>query len=194
MLHVRLLPLAIVILIAMTINGCGDNSSERVAQVALEGSKRQAALDQEMARLNQQVTEANRSLIESNGQSQRQVLALAQDVERQQGKLDQERRDLTRLRDRESLLAPVFLTIGTLAVCSLPLVLCWYLLRGLWRESSEAPVTQLLVDQLLLVDDALGLPNPSFERLLPSGSKAAISMASNPVQPSAENAHGQLGS
>ncbi len=40
-------------------------------------------------------------------------------------------------RYRESLLVPVLSTTGLLLITSLPLVLCWYLLRGLQHETAD---------------------------------------------------------
>ncbi len=143
------------ILLAMiAATGCGSDS-DRVAEVALESSRRQAALDREMARLNREITEGTRQLVESRGEADRQILAQQQELQQQRQQLDDERRGIASQRLRESLLAPILTNLGWLAVCSLPLVLCWYLLHGLGRESAETPVTQLLVDHLMLSDDPL---------------------------------------
>ena len=161
----KLSPLTMTMLLAMiAASGCGSDS-DRVAQVALEGSQRQAALDQEMARLNREVTEGTRQLIQSRGEADRQILAQQQDLQQQRQQLDDERRDVASQRLHESLLAPIFMNLGWLAVGSLPLILCWYLLHGLGRESAETPVTQLLVDHLMLSDDPLVQPGTSSDRL-----------------------------
>ena len=89
----KLRPLRTMILLAMiAASGCGSDS-DRVAQVALEASQRQAALDQEMARLNREVTEGTRQLIQSRGEADRQILAQQQDLQQQRQQLDDERRD-----------------------------------------------------------------------------------------------------
>ena len=115
-------PSATTILLAMiAASGCGSDS-DRVAQVALEASQRQAALDQEMARLNREVTEGTRQLIQSRGEADRQILAQQQDLQQQRQQLDDERRGIASQRLRESLLAPILTNLGWLAVGSLPLV------------------------------------------------------------------------
>ena len=126
--------------------GCSD--SERVAEVALAGSKRQADLDQEMIRLNREVAAGTTRLVEAQAQADQQVLAAQHDLQQQRDALETERRQLAEKRTAESLLAPILLTLGSLVVCSLPLVLCWYLLRELGSDPAELEVTQLFIDQL----------------------------------------------
>jgi hypothetical protein len=95
-------------------------------------------------------------------------LAQQHELQQQRQQLDDERRGIASQRLRESLLAPILVNLGWLAVCSLPLVLCWYLLHGLGRDSAETPVTQLLIDHLMLVDDPLRLPSQGSARLADS--------------------------
>ncbi len=163
----------IALLLAMiAAEGCGSDS-DRVAQIALEASQRQAAQDQEMAKLNQTVAEGTRQMTAERGEANRQLLAMEQNLQTQRDDLDAERRSMGAARRRESLLAPVLTTIGALIVCALPLVLCWYLLHGLGAESSETEVTGMLTEQLLLRDDPLPLghsplaelPGPDPEKL-----------------------------
>ena len=155
------------LLLLILASGCSD--SERVAQVALEGSKRQADLDQEMTRLNREVAQGTRRLVEARSEADQQLLAQQHDVQQQRDALETERRGIASDRARESILAPVLLTVGSLLVCSLPLILCWFLLQRLGQESAETQVTQLLVEQMAAQDDrqllpqadSIGLPPPS---------------------------------
>ena len=119
-----------------------------------------------MSQLNREVAEGTKHLTEERGEADRQMLAFEQNLQQQRDGLEQERHDIAATRVRESLLVPVLETIGTLAVCSLPLVLCWYLLHGLGKESSESAVSQVLVDQLLTQDDPLPL-DPDSQGKLP---------------------------
>ena len=134
------------ILTAPMLIGCSD--SERVADVALAGSKRQADLDQEMIHLNREVAAGTSRLVEAQGQADQKHLSAQQDLQQQRDALETERRQLAERRNAESLLAPIFLTLGSLLICSLPLVLCWYLLRELGSDPAELEVTQLFIDQL----------------------------------------------
>ncbi len=147
---------ALILLILIGISGCGDEN-DRVAQIALQSSQRQAAQNQEMAQLNREVAEGTRRLTEERGEADRQMLALEDNLQKQRDELEIERRQIAAARNRESLLVPMLKSSGMLAVCSLPLVLCWYLLHGLGRESSEAAISQLLVEELLQQDNPLPL-------------------------------------
>lgn len=62
-------------------------------------------------------------------------------------------------RHRESILGPLITTIGTLLVCALPLVLCWFLLHGLRKGGEEADISQLLVEEIVSDQPTL-LPLP----------------------------------
>jgi hypothetical protein len=42
----------------------------------------------------------------------------------------------------------VLWTLGILLMCCLPLLLCWQLLTGLAKETQEATITQLLIDEV----------------------------------------------
>ena len=138
--------MTLVIVTAPMLVGCSD--SERVAEVALAGSKRQADLDQEMIRLNRDVASGTTRLVEAQAQADQQILAAQHELQQQRDALETERRQLAEKRTAESLLAPILLTLGSLFVCSLPLVLCWYLLRELGSDPAELEVTQLFIDQL----------------------------------------------
>jgi hypothetical protein len=140
-----------ILLAAIGVTGCSDN--ERVAEVALTGSKRQADLDQEMIRLNREVAAGTQRLIEAQGQADQQALAAQRDLQKQRDALETERRQIAEKRASESLLAPILLTLGSLVVCSLPLVLCWYLLRDLGHDAAETEVFRLLIDELIDDDE-----------------------------------------
>ena len=138
--------LVLTIVTAPMLIGCTD--SERVAEVALAGSKRQADLDQEMIHLNRDVASGTTRLVEAQAQADQQILAAQHELQQQRDALETERRQLAEKRTAESLLAPILLTLGSLVVCGLPLVLCWYLLRELGSDPAELEVTQLFIDQL----------------------------------------------
>jgi hypothetical protein len=149
----------LILLATIGVIGCSDN--ERVAEVALTGSKRQADLDQEMIRLNREVAAGTQRLIEAQGQADQQALAAQHDLQKQRDALELERRQIAEKRASESLLAPILFTLGSLTVCSLPIVLCWFLLRGLGHDAAETEVSRLLIDQLIDDDEVEpGDPSP----------------------------------
>jgi hypothetical protein len=145
-------------LIAMTASGC-TSDSERVAQVALEGSRRQASQNEELAKLNREVAAGTRQLIEARHEADHHLLAQQQDLQTQRDLLDGERRELASERNRESVLGPVLVTTAALLVCCLPLVLCWFLLHRLGTESSDSQLTQILLDELNVTGGAELVPH-----------------------------------
>ena len=105
-----LLRLMMVMLLAIIAGGC-SNDSERVAEVAVEAAKRQAALDQEMTRLNREVADGTRRLVEAQGEADKQLLDQQQNLQTQRDLLDSERRD-----DRRPAPAGIAPVPGALAV------------------------------------------------------------------------------
>ena len=153
-------------ILIVSIAGC-DNDDDRVAQVAQESAERQAQQNQEMSKLNREVATGTRRLVEADSKARQELIVAQKDLARQQAdlaqqhdKLEVERHDLAALRYRESLLAPVIAGIGLLLLCSLPLVLAWYLLQG-WRQekADETAIGNLLVEELVSQCPLL-LPQP----------------------------------
>jgi hypothetical protein len=90
-----------------------------------------------MGRLNREVAEGTRRTAET---TQRQL-----DFQRE---LQAERRDLARSYRQESLLAAVIDHLGEVLVCLLPLVVCWYLLRGIRSDNDDAVVAEILIEEI----------------------------------------------
>jgi hypothetical protein len=140
--------LTIVLLIAGSVlSGCDED--KRLAQMAQENAQRQAAQNEEMARLNREVAEGSKRLVEASAEANDKLLTAQQTLDGQRNQVDGERRSLADERHRESILVPLITTVGTLLVCGLPLVLCWFLLHGLRRSGEEADISQLLAEELV---------------------------------------------
>jgi hypothetical protein len=132
----------------------GCSPDDRVTQVALQTSAQQAEQNQELAHLNREVAEGTRRLVESRGNADQQLLEQQRDVQSGLDRLEAERRAITADRNRESLLATALITGGALAACSLPLILCCYLLHRLGPATIDAELSQLLVEQLARLPQA----------------------------------------
>lgn len=154
-------------LLLMALAGCNDNENARVAQVAQEAARQQAAQNQEMARLNQEVARAHQQQIDAEAQARETLLVMSQDVQVQQNALEAERQDMAGERRElaeeqrwDSILGPTMLGIASLAASMLPLILCWYLLDGLRHDrGDEADLAQLLVLDMA-ADAPVLLPPP----------------------------------
>ena len=137
----------VVLAVLMMASGCSDENA-RVAQVSVEAAQRQAEQVQEMSRLNREVAAGTKRLIEGQAEADQHWQTMQQGIHDQFNQLETERRQQADTRQRESLLAPVLLTLGVLLVCSLALLVCWRLLTGLGPENEEPAMTQLLLDEI----------------------------------------------
>jgi hypothetical protein len=159
-------PIVILALAASLLAGCVKDEDDRLAEIAAEHARQQAAQNQEMARLNREIATGSRNLVEADAKSRDELLAMSREVQEQQNQLEAERRALAVERRRESLLAPILSTSLLLVVCSLPLVLCWYLLHGLRQDAaSAAELNEVLIVELAAEQPAF-LPAPAaFESI-----------------------------
>jgi Skp family chaperone for outer membrane proteins len=137
------------------IGGCSED--ERLAKMAQDSVQQQRSQNEEMTRLNREVAQGVKRLVESENESRKELTGLQRDIQqqhadtgRQRDQLEVERRQLATERYRESLLAPVLPHVVLLVVCALPLVLAWYLLHG-WRCESQddLAIGELLIEELV---------------------------------------------
>jgi len=131
---------------AVLLPGCDENG--RLARQAEKNAQRQAEQNEEMARVNREIAEGSKRLVQANAESTDKLLTQQDSLDHERGQIDGERRSLADERHRESLLGPALTTLGWLLVCSLPLVLCWYLLHGLRHGDEDAEISRLLVEEI----------------------------------------------
>jgi hypothetical protein len=155
----RLSILIATITLAM-MTGC-ESQDSRLSDLAEQTTYQQAAQNEAMAELTQQVTEDHRRVVETVEESRRDVVALDREVREERNELDQERKAMSRVRFRESKLAPAIHSFGLLLVAALPLVICVHLLRGLSGQSDDEVAVDFLLRELTLSDSLLRLPGPS---------------------------------
>jgi hypothetical protein len=147
----------LVLVTGLLITGC-DEEDERLAEFAQQSTAQQAQQNRSTAELARDATENQRQMVESVEKSRQDLAGLHETLAEQRTSIDEERRDLTNERHRESLLAPVLSSIGLLMVTSLPLVLCWYLLRGLSSEPVDDSAVSRVLIQELVAEQPLLLP------------------------------------
>ena len=142
-----ILRLSIVMLAALAI-GCPEDD-EQMVEFARETNRQQAAQNKAITQLNKAAAESHHRVVEAVAKSRQEIVMLERDVAKQRERLEEERRSLANERHRESLLAPVFNTIGMLLVTAIPLAVCWMLLYGLRQPVSDEEVAELLVHELV---------------------------------------------
>lgn len=150
-------------MLVMTI-GCGENDG-RLARMAAEAARQQAAQNEEMARLNREVASGTKQLVEGDAKARQELIAAQRDLQRQQEQvgaqrdaLETERKTWARQRRTESVYAPILSTLGMTLLALLPLVLCWYLLQGLGRTDDEQ-IGEILIADIVSEEPQL-LPAP----------------------------------
>jgi len=144
------------------LTGCTDN--EEVARVAMQAADRQAQQNSEMARLNREVAEGTRRLVEADAEARKEVLAMQRDLQgqasevgRQRDLLESERRGIAAQRLRESILGPIIANMSPLLVCALVLIFCGLLVYGLRsdRGDDDSVVAEVLIEELASAEPKL---------------------------------------
>ena len=126
----------------------GCTSDERVVTIAREADDRQAQQNAHMAETVRAETEARQEM----ARLQRDVQTHQAEIGQQRDTLEAERREITKQRQTESLLAPMLESFGLLLAVALLLGFCWSLLIGLNREGEPehtAAANELLLQELL---------------------------------------------
>ena len=151
----KVLLLVAIVLVAAS-SGCAGED-ERLARLAQTTNQQQTDQNVAMAENTRAVAEGNRALIESENQSRQELVAFQRDLRsdqaelsRQRESLDRERRSQAAAERRDSLLAPVIVTLGLLLACIAPLIIAGFSLLGLYieptREEGEALLTELWLE------------------------------------------------
>jgi hypothetical protein len=151
----KVLLLATIVLVVVS-SGCEDDD-ERLARLAQTSNQQQAEQNVAMAENTRAVAEGSIALIEAENQSRQELVALQRDLRsdqaelsRQRESLDRERRSQAAAERRDSLLAPVIVTLGLLLACIAPLIIAGFSLLGLYmeptREEGEALLTELWLE------------------------------------------------
>lgn len=137
----------LILLSIVLLSGC-RSESERVADIATQAMREQASQNEEMARLNREIADAARHLVEADSQSRRELLAAYEQFVTQRDALEQERRQIAATRIRDSLLAPVLWHLGTMALCMLPIALVILVIRQRLPSEPEL-INEVLIEDML---------------------------------------------
>jgi hypothetical protein len=136
-----------IVLLPLTLTLTGCEEDKELADLAKETNQQQAKQNQEMAKLNREVAEGSKRLVQATAESTAKVLTMQQQLQNQRSDVENERQQLAEERNAESVLGPALVVTASLLAICLPLVLCWYLLHGLWRENDPL-INDLLIDEL----------------------------------------------
>ncbi len=150
--EIRVMLLAVLCLTWIT--GCGEpDRYKEVAEVAREGADRQDSQNSEMVRLNREVVEGTRKMIEADAQARKEMVVVHQELQAERDTLnvgfnllESERKQIAEQRRKESAIVPALKTIGTALVATSVVVLCLVLLIGQRNtDASDAELNELLI-------------------------------------------------
>lgn len=166
---------AVLILMPLLANSCAD-PDHRLVELSQESLERQAQQNDQIASQAQETAEASRQMVEADAQARREMIEVHKELQAERNSLDRQHEDLERerkhiaqSRHRDPIIANAMLTIGLLIVSVLPLVVCIYLLRGLWGATADEAVGELLIAELASEASVL---LPANSRRLSSSSEA----------------------
>jgi hypothetical protein len=158
MIRNRMLRVAIQTILGLSsIVGC----NERVVEVAREAADRQAAQNEQMGELQQEVARGSRSLVEADAAARHAIVGVHRDLqaERRQlnaslNDLEVKRQQLVGERRTESLLLTLGSALGGLLLVVVLMGFLWQLLAtARTSDSVDVELNQLLVEQLLGAQD-----------------------------------------
>ncbi len=143
-------------LTAIVVVALGCSADERLVRQAERASERQADQNREIARQNQEFSQATQQLLAHDAQARHEAMNLQHDLQAEQSvighqrdELERERRQRALWRDRDPLIASAITDLGLLLACLLPLGLCWYLLFALRREPADRELGEILATEIV---------------------------------------------
>lgn len=138
--------------------GCDEEDRHKqVAEVAIQAAERQAQQNTEMARLNREVAEGTRRMVEADAEARKEIIAVHQEIQSERASLsdgfetlEAERKQMAQERRTESILVPAARTIGVALVAVVVVGFCVFVLFGLRRaDASDAELNELLIHDLV---------------------------------------------
>jgi hypothetical protein len=153
--------LTFVVLIAI---GC-SSGDERLVELSRESTERQADQNRLVETNNRQVLEATNRLVEADAKSRmenielhRQIEAERSGINQQRDSLEQERRQIAGERIRDPIIAESIRAVAGLIAAILPLLVCLFLLRGLFHKSDQETLAEVLIEDLVSGQPLLSEP------------------------------------
>src|ERR1700733_3939519 len=149
----------LVVLIAI---GC-SSSDDRLVDLSQKSADRQGGQKRLVEANNRQVLEATKRLVEADARGRTENLELHRQIEversgvnRQRDALEYERRQIAAQRNRDPIIAESIQLAAGLIAAVLPLLVCLFLLRGLFDKPDQEVLAELLVDDLVSRQPLLG--------------------------------------
>ena len=152
------------IFVALIGIGC-SSGDERLVEVSRESAERQADQNRLVETNNRQVLEATNRLIEADAKSRTEHIELHRQIEsertgvnQERDALEQERRQIADERIRDPIIAESIRAVAGLIAAILPLLVCLFLLRGLFHKSDQDALAEVLIEDLVSRQPLLSEP------------------------------------
>src|SRR5580704_4124335 len=150
--------------VAMIGIGC-SSGDEQLVELSRQSADRQAEQNRLVEDNNRQVLEATHKLVEADAKSRtenvelhRQIEAERSGINQQRDAVEQERRQIAQDRNRDTIVADSILALGGLIATILPLLVCLFLLRGLFHKSDHEALAEVLIEDLVSRQPLLSRP------------------------------------
>jgi len=177
----RVMTSAALLMLLATV-GCSkpDMRDQRLAEFAKQSMEQQAKQNDRIAEQSkavveesQRLAEATKELVAHDAQARQELIAAQEKLTTQlnqqratidagRDQLEQDRREIAEQRSRDPILAAAVQSVGLLIACSLPLIVCVFVIRRMSsNEPDDAAVAELLVHELTSDRPRL-LPGPSL--------------------------------
>ena len=148
----------------LTASGCDEDKHKRLAEMAERHLERQAEQNRQVTKLQHEVMEGGRHLVEADAQARHELVALQRelqaersDVGKQRDLLERARSDLAAQRRLDPIIASAITNVALLLVCLWPLALCWRLLNRRLEIADDSAIAEVLLEDLVR-DQPLLLP------------------------------------
>jgi hypothetical protein len=175
----------LVVLIAI---GC-SSSDDRLVDLSQKSADRQADQNRLVEANNRQVLEATKRLVEADARGRTENLELHRQIEversgvnQQRDALEHERRQIAARRNRDPIIAESIQLAAGLIAAVLPLLVCLFLLRGLFDKPDQDALAELLIDDLVSRQPLLD--HPASLNLPETGGNPRLPVESPPEAPS----------
>jgi hypothetical protein len=134
--------------------GC-ESDDQRLVDLAIDADQRQADQNRQIAHQNHELAEAANRLIAADAESRKELVALERDLQaersaigRERDELEGERRQIAAERHWDSVAGEAVSGGALLIGAILPLALCWFVLRGLWQDTEDDGLGEVLAEEL----------------------------------------------
>jgi hypothetical protein len=150
-------------LVGLIAIGC-NSGDERLVELSRQSADRQAEQNRLVETNNHQVLEATDRLVEADAKSRAENIELHRQIEAERSGVNQQRdaleqeRQIAQERNRDPIVADSILAVGGLIAAILRLLVCLFLLRGLFHKSDQEALADVLVEDLVSRQPLLSRP------------------------------------